>query len=283
MRNFRKIFSDRVWAILLSAFFGYLIAGPAGALLGIIIGNFFGRSLIRHYTGPYWHYRVEKQKEVRKVFFEATFLLMGYIAKSDGRISVQEINVANLLMREMGLHGRQIREAQRLFTMGKHADFDLDRVLMLLQSACANNPPLFRLFLDIQYRAAKAGGFSDRKIEALNKILQTLGFAALHKQYRFYEDFFTSTSSRADETASSYQRHQYQSPQSTLAQAYTILNVSQQASKQEVKNAYRRLISRNHPDRLIAKGLPEAAIKEANTKTQNIRKAYELICASKGW
>ncbi len=55
------------------------------------------------------------------------------------------------------------------------------------------------------------------------------------------------------------------------------------ASKQEVKKAYRRLLSRNHPDKLIAQGLPEAMIKVANEKTQKIMKAYELICRSKGW
>ena len=42
-------------------------------------------------------------------------------------------------------------------------------------------------------------------------------------------------------------------------------------------------MSRNHPDKLISKGLPEEMIKIANEKTQNIRKAYEQICTSKGW
>ncbi len=50
-----------------------------------------------------------------------------------------------------------------------------------------------------------------------------------------------------------------------------------------MKRAYRRLISRNHPDKLIAQGLPEEMIKIANDKTQKITKAYEQICTSKGW
>ena len=68
-----------------------------------------------------------------------------------------------------------------------------------------------------------------------------------------------------------------------LDHAYAILEVSPTSSKQDVKRAYRRLMSKNHPDKLIAKGLPESMIKIANEKTQAISKAYEQICESKGW
>ena len=68
-----------------------------------------------------------------------------------------------------------------------------------------------------------------------------------------------------------------------LDHAYALIEVNPKSSKQEVKKAYRRLISRNHPDKLIAQGLPEEMIKIANEKTQKIMKAYELICKTKGW
>ena len=50
-----------------------------------------------------------------------------------------------------------------------------------------------------------------------------------------------------------------------------------------VKRAYRRLMSQHHPDKLVAKGLPEEMIKMATEKTQEIKSAYELIKKSKGW
>jgi DnaJ like chaperone protein len=61
------------------------------------------------------------------------------------------------------------------------------------------------------------------------------------------------------------------------------MEISPDSSKQEVKQAYRRLLSRHHPDKLIAKGVSEEKIKWANDKTQKIVKAYELICKTKGW
>ena len=49
----------------------------------------------------------------------------------------------------------------------------------------------------------------------------------------------------------------------------------------DLKKAYRRLMSQHHPDKLVAKGLPEQLIKDATEKTQQIKAAYELIRKSR--
>jgi len=74
------------------------------------------------------------------------------------------------------------------------------------------------------------------------------------------------------------------SPQSSatqLTQAYALLGVDVSASDSEVKKAYRRMMSQHHPDKLVSKGLPEEMIKLANEKTQQIKKAYDLIKAKR--
>ena len=58
--------------------------------------------------------------------------------------------------------------------------------------------------------------------------------------------------------------------------------ISEQASPAEIKKAYRKQMSQHHPDKLLAKGLPEEMIKIATEKTQNIKAAYDRICAAKG-
>jgi DnaJ like chaperone protein len=62
-----------------------------------------------------------------------------------------------------------------------------------------------------------------------------------------------------------------------LASAYATLGVGPKASDAEIKKAYRRLMSQHHPDKLMAKGLPEEAMRMASQKTQEIRRAYETI------
>src|SRR3546814_12820396 len=65
---------------------------------------------------------------------------------------------------------------------------------------------------------------------------------------------------------------------------YTTLvrSVPASASDAEVKKAYRRLMSQNHPDKLAAKGLPESMREMAEQKTREITAAYELVERSRG-
>ena len=64
---------------------------------------------------------------------------------------------------------------------------------------------------------------------------------------------------------------------SKLAAAYALLAIESTASMDEVKRAYRRQMSQHHPDKLVAKGLPEEMIDIATRKTQDIKSAYDLI------
>ena len=63
----------------------------------------------------------------------------------------------------------------------------------------------------------------------------------------------------------------------SLDDAYSVLNVDENASDAEVKKSYRRLIGQHHPDKLVAKGLPEEMMKIATRRTREIRQAYERI------
>ena len=67
-----------------------------------------------------------------------------------------------------------------------------------------------------------------------------------------------------------------------LAECYAELEVDAGASDQEVTKAYRRQMSRHHPDKLVANGLPESMAQWAKEKTQRIQEAYEAIRAARG-
>ena len=65
-----------------------------------------------------------------------------------------------------------------------------------------------------------------------------------------------------------------------LKDAYRVLGVSEDASDAEIKKAYRRLMSQNHPDKLAGKGLPESMREVAQARTSEIGNAYERIRAA---
>jgi DnaJ like chaperone protein len=82
-------------------------------------------------------------------------------------------------------------------------------------------------------------------------------------------------------------RHQHWSRRETparepsLADAYAVLGLSATASDGDIKRAYRKLMSQHHPDKLVAKGMPEPMVRIATEKTQKIRKAYEAIAKTR--
>jgi DnaJ like chaperone protein len=67
-----------------------------------------------------------------------------------------------------------------------------------------------------------------------------------------------------------------------LADAYEVLGVPASASNAEVTRAFRKLMSQNHPDKLVAQGLPESLIAAAHERTQRILEAYETVKAHRG-
>jgi DnaJ like chaperone protein len=67
-----------------------------------------------------------------------------------------------------------------------------------------------------------------------------------------------------------------------LNQAYKVLEASSADSDQDIVKAYRRQLSRHHPDKLKANGLPESMIEHAKQRTQQIIEAYELIRDRRG-
>jgi DnaJ like chaperone protein len=64
--------------------------------------------------------------------------------------------------------------------------------------------------------------------------------------------------------------------------AYAILGVPATATDAEVKQAYKKLVMEYHPDKLMAKGVPEDFITIANEKMAQINDAYDRICKERG-
>jgi len=66
-----------------------------------------------------------------------------------------------------------------------------------------------------------------------------------------------------------------------LSQSYAALGLKEDASGQEVKSAYRRLVSQYHPDKLSSQGLPEEVMAMAKRRVREINTAYDRIKASR--
>ena len=64
-----------------------------------------------------------------------------------------------------------------------------------------------------------------------------------------------------------------------MQRAYLTLGLDEKSSNEEIKTAYRRLMSRNHPDKIAGSNPGEAELAEAERRTREIRSAYEMLKA----
>ena len=261
------------WGKLLGGAFGFVIGGPLGALIGAALGHNLDAGLKR--VGEPWQDGVgfDRRERTQTAFFTATFSVMGHVAKADGRVSQDEINLAASVMDQMGITGGLRDVAQRLFNEGKAQDFPLDDVLDQFRIECRSSLNLLRIFLEVQLHAAYADGEvhpAERRL--LEYISEKLRVPA--SELNHLEAMLRAGASRGGDA------HAQRLP--SLADAYAVLDIHETASDEELKRAYRRLMSQHHPDKLVSKGLPEEMMKLATEKTQEIKAAYEQIKEARG-
>jgi DnaJ like chaperone protein len=265
------------------AVIGFLVTRNVwGAILGAIIGHMFDDSAGRWFaTGAYDRAAAggalggAPRASVSETFFRTTFELMGHVAKSDGRVSEAEIEAARRLMQELQLGPAEIHIAIDRFRFGKSAGYDVASSVEVLRATCAMRHDLKRAFVELQLRAALAGnGFSLPARTILTRVAERLGISAL-------EFVHMEAAARARQHARSGPGGR-PSSEKPLADSYAELEIDAAISDQEVTKAYRRQMSRHHPDKLVANGYPESMTRVAKEKTQRIQEAYEAIRAARG-
>jgi DnaJ like chaperone protein len=263
---------------LVGALLGLILTRrPIGVLLGLVLGHLYDQWVARGRGGA----RADPAI-VRATFFRAAFTVMGHVAKSDGHISEQDIAAARRIFRQFNLGEADTRAAMQFYTEGKQPGFDAEAMLAELASACRGRPEVLRMFLEIQMRAALLGdGLAGITRETLLRVAGALGigafeFAHLEALLRFqaYAGAWGSAGGAGRRTEAG--------GRSSLEEAYEILGVPASASDAEVKRAWRRQMSENHPDKLVARGLPESMLEVAKQKTQAIQAAWERIREARG-
>ena len=256
------------WGKVVGGTFGFMMGGPLGALLGAALGNYFdgGLDTIRLDDSLG---RGERER-IQSVFFTTTFAIMGYIAKSDGRVTKDEIAMAEQVMRQMHLTAHQKTVAINLFNEGKKENFPVHEVLAQFKRESFRRSNLVQIFLEIVVSVAFADGrFDPGEQDKLESIARDLGYSQ-----RQFNELLTRLSGQAIFV-------DLVSVEDKLTAAYDLLGLRPGASLPELKKAYRKQMNQHHPDKLVARGMPEEMVEIATSKTQDIKAAYELIKARK--
>jgi len=251
--------------------FKFIIAFAAyyftGSFILTLLGYFVGGVIDRAQSLGLGAVNPLANGQRKEVFLETTFLLMGKLAKVDGHISKDEVNHVEDFIQKMSMSAEHRQQAISQFKLGSAANFNLDTSLNTFMEHCGQTLHLKQVMLMYLIVMAAADGRVDSQEEAfLKQVANRLGYS--DTEFRQMLDMVLNQSHFGQGSPVSA---------SSLDDAYKALGVTAAQSDQEIKRAYRKLMSQYHPDKLIGQGLPEDMIKVATEQAKEVQVAYDLI------
>lgn len=282
------------------AFAGILSGGPVGLVLGTLLGHAFDR-----YSNATSSQHAS-QGRFRQDHLQSVFRLSGCLAKVDGRVSEEEIHTVEQLISQLGLSDTLRQSAIGHFAEGKQTAYPVQKMSQdtrLLASTLSYSDK--EVVLAFLFQLAYADGrLSSEENQLLNQISSSLGIHKVRhvwlsqkmriaqEREGFSERFQSAyqANSRSSNQGSNQRRKNrgkqnqrgrspfvYGRNQKELLAAYRTIGLEQSATDDEIKRAYRRLMSKYHPDKLQAQGLSQQELDQAKEKVQRIQAAYNLI------
>jgi DnaJ like chaperone protein len=257
------------WGKVIGALAGFATGRPWLAIIGLLLGHQFDRGFADRFTkyGP--DLSADRLEQLPESFIRPLFLSMGCLAKADGRVTEEEIRMARTLMHRLGLGPAKIRKAIDWFEQGKEPGFQLVSTLRELRARGARRAETRGLFVRLLMEVALSKPTLQQQERALLWTICTeleigrVEFAQLEAMLRAQRGFRKSAAGYEDSKR--------------VKEAYDALGVERSSTNDDIKKAYRRLMNKNHPDKIASANPSEAEVAEAERRTREVRSAYEML------
>ena len=225
----------------------------SGAAAGLFVGGPLG-AVVGAVVG---HFFVDREADPGVTFTIAVVALAGKMARADGVVTDQEFQVFRQVF---GVPAEEQANVQRIFNLARQDIAGFEHYAGQIAQLFVGNPAMLEDILDGLFEIAKADGvLHPGEAAFLERVADIFGFAP--GEFRRI-------------------RASHFAPE--LTDPYVILGLSYAADNDELKQTYRRLVRENHPDSLMARGVPPEFVKLANDKLAAINGAYDKICAERG-
>ncbi|UVM04609.1 TerB family tellurite resistance protein [Pseudomonas laurylsulfatiphila] len=242
---------------LIGAGAGFAIASIPGAMLGALLGQALDRRLQLQSWG---HLREKLGGRPVLRNDELLFVLLGRLAKCDGQVMAGHIEQARAEMRSLDMSGPAQRRAIAAFNRGKSGRDRLRGYLRRLSTQPHAAEGVLRACWRMVWADGRAGS-SER--ELIRQWGQWLGWTP-HQVQALAHDYEPQKRPLGG-SVPSYQ------------DALKLLGVSATTEPAQIKRAYRRLLSRHHPDKIAGSGATAMQVREATERTRELHSAYTLI------
>jgi len=258
------------WGKLIGGIIGLMRGGITGAIFGIFLGH-----MVDRFLGG-----LGGANRTREAFFAAVFSTLGHINKSDGRVTKAEIVAAEELMRRLQLTETERQKAILFFQQGKSTDFNLEATLKEFARHSMLRHELRIMFIELLLEASLADG----QLTTAEQAIMTRVCTVLHIPANIYTAMLRARQGHAGASSGGYQRTHQRAGNNgqTINQSYAALGLKADASAQEVKRAYRKLVAQYHPDKLVSRGLPDEMMEMAKSRVREINAAYDQIKSARG-
>ena len=232
---------------ILGAAAGFALGGPIGALVGVLAG---------HAVDSMLKPEPVQGDNTRQIAFTIAVIALGAkMAKADGVVTRAEINAFREIFH---VPAEESANVARFFDLAKKDARGFEPYARQVAGLFPDNPEILEKVLEGLLHIARADGRLDqRELDYLRQVAAIFGLD---------ESRFARARAADGETID----------------PYTVLGLSRDAGEAEIKATWRRLVRENHPDRLIAQGLPEEAVGLATREVAAINAAYDAICRERG-
>ena len=257
------------WGKIVGGVLGLFKGGISGALIGLLFGH-----MIDRFIGS-----IAGVGNTQKAFFAALFSSLGHLSKADGQVTATEIRMVESLMERMQINGEERQRAIRHFNLGKSEGFDLDSALRPFLQHSVVRLDLRQMFMEILVEAA----FSSGKITQQEHAVLLKVARALRIPGPLFSAMLNARGPAGNYGPDTGGRRARPSHTTSIDQAYAQLGLTAKATDREIKQAYRKLVSQYHPDKLVSRGLPEEMMDIAKNRVREINTAYDQVKQSRGF
>jgi DnaJ like chaperone protein len=257
-----------IWGKIVGASAGFALGGPLGALLGAAAGHAVDRLAggrragdrrtgDRPTTTAAEALRRDRQASKQLAFTIGVIVLGAKMAKADGLVTRDEIAAFRRIF--------QVPEHEQgnvawLFNRARREAAGFEPYARQIAGLFHRRSRVLEELLDGLFHIARADGVvTPAEIDYLAQVAEIFGF---------------------DEADFDRIRTAHLGPDP--GDPYRLLGVTRAMSDQEIRAAYRRLARETHPDRLIAKGMPQEFVDLANEKMATINAAWDRVAQERG-
>lgn len=236
---------------------GYLLAGQFGALAGVALGHHLFDRPAREFFGV----PISDREVKNSAFFVATFAMLGKLAQADGRVSKEEIDsIEDIIRHRFHLSWKSANFAFKTFDQAAVSDDSFESHARAFYNQFVDSREVLLSMLEIMLVVAHADFEYDHTEETLIKAAASI--FELEDEYEHILHLFTH---QAD----------------NLEHCYDLLDCQAADDSLVIRERYEQLRREHDPKLLMEHGVPKELTNLAEEKYKQIQQAFDHIVRSR--